>query len=514
MRSTKSLSLAATSGLAVALLAPAAHATKHPRSGGTLRVELSVLSVSLDPRSWRPGSVAAADNEKLAALIYDRLVTLDNYGRFQPALATEWSHDPSFKNWQFKLRSGVKFSNGDLLTPKDTVAALQPLLPPGLQMTAAESAVQIRTVHPVPDLLEQLASGRYFVFRVQSDNFLVGTGPFALEGSVPPTPADTNVPPLRPAHLRFRARDDAWSGRPFVDAIDVTLGDPPLRQILNLQVGRADIIDIPPDLVRKARQENLRVWSSPPDTLLALRLDNAQPATADPHFREALDLALDRDTMANVLLQRQALPALALLPQWLSGYAFLFGNPMNMDRAKTLEASLHAGISSASNESVRLRVDAVSDLMKLLGERVAVNARQANIAIQIVPRSTAGLTGNAAATPIGLHLFAWHYSSLSPRIELQAIAQHLHSESSTAEPESPEEPLNPEKLYAQERRLLDERQILPLLLLPEYVGLAPNIRNWSVEPSGAWRLADVWLESATSTPETGSDATTAPGAHP
>ena len=40
----------------------------------------------------------------------------------------------------------------------------------------------------------------------------------------------------------FRANEDAWAGRPFVDAIDVTLGNPPLRQILNLQVGRAEII--------------------------------------------------------------------------------------------------------------------------------------------------------------------------------------------------------------------------------------------------------------------------------
>jgi hypothetical protein len=34
--------------------------------------------------------------------------------------------------------------------------------------------------------------------------------------------------------------------------------------------------------------------------------------------------SLDRKTMANALLQKQAEPASSLLPQWLSGYAFLF----------------------------------------------------------------------------------------------------------------------------------------------------------------------------------------------
>ena len=508
MRFTKSLWLAAISAALFGLTGSLpANATKRPRYGSTLRVELSVTSISLDPRTWRPGSIAAAANEKLATLIYERLITLDDYGRFQPALAVEWSHDASSRTWQFKLRPGVKFSDGELLTPKEVVAALQQLLPAGLQIAATDSGVQIRAAHPAPDLLEQLASGRYLVFRVLPDASLAGTGPFVLEGALP---AQQEATPLKPVRLKFRARDDAWSGRPFVDSIDVTLGDLPLRQVLDLQVGRADIIDIPPDLVRKARQDNLRVWSSPPETLLALRLDDSQPAAANAQFREALDMALDRDTMANVLLQRQALPADALLPQWLSGYAFLFGNPMNLDRAKTIQATLRASTPGA--EPVRLRVDAVSDLMKLLGERVAVNARQANIGIQIVPH-TATSTANTASPAIGLHLFAWHYSSLSPRVELQELAQHLHSESGS-EAESVEEPANPEKLYAQERRLLDGRQILPLLLLPEYVGIAPNVRNWSAEPSGSWRLADVWIELAASSPDAASDGNSAPGARP
>lgn len=515
MRFTKSLSLAAISASVFALLASAPMlATKHPKYGGTLRLELQIAKVSLDPREWKTGSVASAENARLAALVYDRLVTLDDYGRFQPALATEWSHDAPSKNWQFKLRPNVKFSDGSSLTAKDTVTALQSLLPPGLQISATENGITVRGTHPVPDLLEQLASGRYFVFRVQSDGSLLGTGPFLLAESSAATPSEANPSVLKPAHIKFRANEEAWAGRPFLDSIEVTLGDPALRQILNLQVGRADIVDIPPDLVRKARQDNLRVWSSPPATLLALRFDDAQPGASDPRLREALDLALDRETMANVLLQRQALPAPALLPQWLSGYAFLFGTPMNLDRAKQIRSTLPANV-AAGSDPLRLRVDAVGDLMKLLGERVAVNARQANIAIQLVAHAAPSSMGAASPSPsTGVHLVAWHYDSLSPRTELLNLAHYLHSEfSADALPDTGD----PEKLYCEERRLLGERQLLPLLLLPDYVGIAPSIRNWTVSPSGEWRLADVWLDSgepAASDTETTPSRNPAPGVHP
>ena len=500
MRCIRSLWLAGISAIAIVLMLAicgSVGATKRPRYGGTLRVQLHVASLSLDPREWKPGSVSAADGERLGSLLYDRLFTLDEFGRFQPALATEWSHDGPAKNWQFKIRAGVKFSDGSTLTAKDIASALQALLPAGMTITSIENGIAIHSQRAAPDLLEQLASGRYFIFRAQGGNAPpLGTGPFVLAETTPPMPSEANPSVLKPARMKFRANEECWAGRPFLDAIDVTLGDAPLRQILNLQVGRAEVADIPPDLVRKARQENLRVWSSPPETLLALRFDEAQPTTSEGRLREALDLALDRETMANVLLQRQAQPAESLLPQWLSGYAFLFGAPMNLERAKELRTVLPANVVGGA-EPLRMRVDAVGDLMKLLGERVSINARQANLSVQLVPHAASGTGAAGGPTPAtGLHLFAWHYDSLSPRVNLQEIAQYLRADTAA---EGAIESTNPERLFADESGLLGTRQVLPLLVLPEYVGVASSVRNWSVGPSGEWRLADVWLETGEAT---------------
>jgi hypothetical protein len=40
-----------------------------------------------------------------------------------------------------------------------------------------------------------------------------------------------------------------------------------------------------------------------------------------------------------MLLQEQAEPAAALLPQWLSGYAFLFTVDTNLDRGQGMQAA-------------------------------------------------------------------------------------------------------------------------------------------------------------------------------
>ncbi len=522
MRLTNFRLLVLSSVLLLSGAAAAASAAENPRYGGTLRVEVHASSVSLDPRAWQAGSLESATNEKLSSLVFERLVALDNYGRFQPVLATEWSHDASNKRWQFTIRAGVKLSDGSLLLPTDVAAALQPLLPANEQISANGNAIVIQSSVPAPDMLEQLASGRYFVYRVLASGRLAGTGPFVLgealagpgasaeKNSAPPRAANSAGNPLSRAtgtHLFFHANEDAWSGRPFVDAIDVTLGVPPLRAMFDVQLGKADLVEIAPDLVPRAKQANLRLWMSEPVTLYGLRFDEAQAAAADPRLREAFSLSLDRGTMANVLLQKQAEPASSLLPQWLSGYAFLFTVDTNLERAKVLRRELPANEAGAA-EPLRLRVDPAGELAKLLGERVAVNARQASILVQViarpVQRAGAASPPSAPADPLpGVHLFAWHYSSLSPRAELDSMfaAYNLSDP-----PEVDATSSDHQQLYARERRILEDRRVLPLVVQAESVGLGASVRDWMPARWGEWRLADVWLELPEPAPADSSNA--------
>jgi ABC-type transport system substrate-binding protein len=249
--------------------------------------------------------------------------------------------------------------------------------------------------------------------------------------------------------------------------------------------------------MRRAGQENLRVWSSAPVTLYGLRFDDAQPAAADATLRQALALSLDRQTIAGVLLQKQAEPASSLLPQWLSGYAFLFNMEPNIEHAKEIRAAVAA---KDGSEPLRLRVDAPGDLGKLLGERVAVNARQSSILIHVQNRpsghaeTTSAATGNDAR--VGLHLFAWHYSSLSPRVELDSFLAAMTPDeaNSSSTPTS----ADLEQVYLRERKVIEDRRILPLVAVPEFAGIGANVRDWMPARWGEWRLADVWLDPSES----------------
>ncbi|MGA2419124.1 MAG: ABC transporter substrate-binding protein [Candidatus Acidiferrum sp.] len=511
-----------SAALAVALACAAAFAAPAtlPRYGGTLVVEVHTSSLILDPAKWKSGAPDSAASEQIATAVFDRLLTLDRFGRFQPALATEWSHDAAARRWQFTLRSGVQFSDGSPLTAADAAAALQELF---AALALAQPTVTVSGPHlivqfssPVSDLLGQLASPRYFIFRRAADG-LLGTGPFFVKEFIPATGGTTI------SRYKLAANEHCWAGRPFVDALDVYLGVPPLRQLIDLQLGKADVVEISPDLVRRAAQENLRVWASSPVLLYALQLNAeaigpdkvgiekdgavkanpAHPADASKStLGEALSLSLDRATMANVLLQRQAEPARSFLPEWLSGYAFVFSMETNVERAKEISATLSAASSAPSapgSSPLRLRVDAAGDVAKLLAERVAINARQAGIPVQVQPRSVAHETSSSESAgaarntgSAGFRLIAWRYSSLSQRAELDSMIATLQLES--APEEKDKTAADPEQLYLRERQVIAARELIPLVMLPEYIGLGAGVRDWMAERWGEWHLGDVWLD--------------------
>lgn len=108
---------------------------------------------------------------------------------------------------------------------------------------------------------------------------------------------------------------------------------PSPRALFGLQLGKTDLIELAPDLVRRATLEKMRIWE-PPVALLAPR--------------EALSSSLARGTMAGVLLQKQAEPAVALLPQWLSGYAFVFTVDTNLDCAKQMRVAWVANFAAGA----------------------------------------------------------------------------------------------------------------------------------------------------------------------
>src|ERR1700681_4266807 len=124
---------------AIASLITSAVAATRPHYGGTLRVQMKERIAALDP--------VELSEENIVTLAFDRLVSWDESGQPQPALATSWRHDADFKRWEFQLRAGVKFHDGSPLTASAIAESLKPLV-----AVAYGDAIVIRSEQPAPKL--------------------------------------------------------------------------------------------------------------------------------------------------------------------------------------------------------------------------------------------------------------------------------------------------------------------------------------------------------------------------
>jgi peptide/nickel transport system substrate-binding protein len=102
---------------------------------------------SLDP-AWIYDTASGMQ----VGLIYDTLLYYDGEetAEFQPVLATEWNFDSTDLTLTFKIRDGVKFHNGDTLTPED------------VEYTFERAMVQDRPGGPVWMFFQPLMGGNVY----------------------------------------------------------------------------------------------------------------------------------------------------------------------------------------------------------------------------------------------------------------------------------------------------------------------------------------------------------------
>lgn len=397
---------AAASSLGVVALAlcAASQAETRPHYGGTLRVQL----------------ISMFANPEQLPLASETLVRIDEHGGIEPSLARGWQSERN--RWRFLLR--VKAAS-----PAGVAAALAPLVKKwygdSATATATPSSVIVQADRAMPDLLERLA---------QPDAGIPGTGPFRV----------SKWEPGRRALLE--ANEDYPGGRPFVDAVEFTVA--PAR-VSAYQISSADIWELPVGVSRRLIPDGMRIWTSRPLDLIALWLRNPLPA-----LREALSLSIDRAAIVNVLTQRRGEVASGLLPQWLSGYEFVFPAPFDPTRAREMVRMAKIG-------ALALSYPPSDPLVRSVADRVMVNARDAGLTLRIAAHD-----GNADVEV--RHV----------RLDCDGADRALREISGSPEPGDLG---SAEALYHAERAVLDEGRIIPLLHVPDVFGIGPRVHTSAVE---------------------------------
>jgi peptide/nickel transport system substrate-binding protein len=261
----------------------------------------------------------------------------------------------------------------------------------------------------------------------------------------------------------YEADESAPAGRPYLDSVEFTLGRPLREQSIDLELKKTDLIELgPSELLRTPAGR--KVWTSSPVRVLAVvfsaRMDDAR-------IREALAYAIDRATIHTVLLQRQGEISAALLPQWLSGYAYLFPTTTDLARARSLGANARPFTLAVEDPAARR-----------IAERIALNARDAGLNISVTNQPS---TADASLTELRI-------SSQDPSQALATLAVSL----GLAVPQRTD---TAEALYNAERSLLEGFRVIPLIHLPDVYGAAQSVRGTpGITPLGERRFENLWLD--------------------
>jgi ABC-type transport system substrate-binding protein len=283
------------------------------------------------------------------------------------------------------------------------------------------------------------------------------------------------------------ANEGFHGGRPFVDSIEIQMGRSARDRLLDLELGKADFVEIPPEEARRSAERGVRVNTSQTDELLVLVFLVGRRAADDARVREALARSIDRPAIVNFILQKEGDPAGGLLPQWSSGTAFLFSTAADVPGARDLWAQI------GRSPKIVLGYDASDSLEQAVAERIVVNAREAGLAV-----STDAITGagSPASVNAGARIVRLRMPSPHPR---EALTYFISLLGPLAGIEAVLLPANAsaEQIYERERAILSSYRIVPLVWFPQVYGLSARVRDWKPPLAGeSWPFADVWLEGS------------------
>lgn len=310
--------------------------------------ELVVGAGDLNP-VLDPQVEISANGHHYKMAVFDALTYIDARGEVHPALATSWSN-PGPTSWEFKLRPGVRFANGDPFTAKDVVFAIRRILDPATKSlvaarigtvekaeAVADLTVRMSTKGPDPLLPRRLA----IAYILDADAFqkanpanplshFIGTGPFKAVGFE------------KDQRLLLERVDTSWRGKPGLAKITMLARPEVSTRVAALQSGQIDIIvGLPADQIEPLKAAGYEVVSALAGRTCALVMNSRHGGPlANRLVRQALNFAIDKEAIVKNLLHGVAAVAQGQLvgPDGFGHDPDLKAYPYDPQKAKALLA--------------------------------------------------------------------------------------------------------------------------------------------------------------------------------
>lgn len=293
-----------------------------------LRRGLGGRPASLDPQ-------LAADTYAYEVLrdFREGLVTEDAAGRPEPGQAAHWEVSADGRVYRFRLREGLRWSDGTPVFPADFAAALRRAVDP---RTVSPNAMLLRPIFGAVevmrgewpatalgvavdgerDLVIRLRTPTEFLPAVLAHPVTFPRGP--ASGGVRYNGAYVPVNSLADGELRAVAnRHFREAGRVGIAAVRYVPAADESLELLRYRAGHLDVTaSIPTDQVGWARRERPAELQLAPQNstfFLGLNLRHG-PLRQSPGLREALSLVIDRDWLTSQLLGAGQVASYRLVP--------------------------------------------------------------------------------------------------------------------------------------------------------------------------------------------------------
>jgi peptide/nickel transport system substrate-binding protein len=264
------------------------------------------------------------------SMMFDYLVgtTLDGQPSREGGLATRWEASADHKRWTFHLRKGVKFHTGEEVTSEDVKFSIQRAMS---KRSTTGYAGPLRTLiqdieTPAPDRVvivtkdstliiptylsrslstEGMILPKKYIEANGDDVFArkpVGSGPYRFGEHV------------SGSHIKLLAVDNHWRlGTPKYRTITFKVVPEETTRIALLRRGEVDVVDISRERVKELEREGYPIHFRKHDAILhmwwALGPDGWVAPMKDKRVREAMNLAIDRNEIAQSIFGGRAEPA-------------------------------------------------------------------------------------------------------------------------------------------------------------------------------------------------------------
>lgn len=288
-----------------------------------------VVAQGVDATTLIPNMQSVTSTNNILEHIYDTLVWRSEDLEIIPALATHWDIIDDL-TWDFHLREGVLWHDGEEFTAQDVKYTLDYILDPANASQYApyhvlvdrvevidDYRVRFITKEPHPLLLARLSMTQIFAehyMEAHSTEYLshnpMGTGPFQFVEWVKD---ERVVMEKNPNHFRGAPEIHRLIFRPVPEAS---------TRIAELMTGNVDVIvNVPPHQIDTIASSPLaRVGSVSSVRVIFLGINTTiEGPMQDPRVRQGLNYALNREIIIEAILEGLGTP---LAPGGLSNYHF------------------------------------------------------------------------------------------------------------------------------------------------------------------------------------------------